>query len=272
MSRLRVLEASIVSRLSTATIGGPTAFATVEGASGGNRPALRAALRRERMPAAYVAFIDEPLAPEVREAVRGARFSVLIADRALRLPSDPRQGDATSKGTFALLQAARAKLDDYSPTEGFRLVALQERFVDADERSAVYELVYRVSPVDEVAPVSLTFDGDAIAGALSEMQIEVGSFTVVSDGDDPPKYVNSARPVVWRGEIRAASHAQLWEIEDNIEYLVAAQTIAEVSDVHTRDLDDCLIVRYERIGPRRIVGTQIVQPAAIHFSQLVPVP
>ncbi|MCB9853513.1 MAG: hypothetical protein H6819_10490 [Phycisphaerales bacterium] len=64
----------------------------------------------------------------------------------------------------------------------------------------------------------------------------------------------------------------MWAIEDNIEALIAARTVATLKSVHGQNLDDCLIERYERVGARRIVGTRITQPAAIHFSQLTPVP
>lgn len=272
MSRLGDLEASIVSRLSTAIVGGETAFATVEGASGTHRPTLLAAMRRERVPVAYVSFVDEALAPETRDTVRGPRFAVLVADRTLRVPSDPRQGDATSAGTLALLQAARSVLDDYAPSEEIRLIPVHEKFILADERFAVYELLYRAWPVNEPITASPTFDGVDIVGNLSEIRVEIGGFDVVEVPDTKPtEYTNGPRPIIWRGEIRATTHSQLWTIENNIETLIAARTTATISDAYGQDLDDCLIERYDRNGPRRVVGMLVVQLAAIQFSQLEPV-
>ena len=99
------------------------------------------------MPAAYVAFTDEPTAPEVKAAVRGSRFVVLVADRALRVESDPRHGDVNSLGAFTSLEQARLELDGYEPVGGLRLLNLHQKFVEADDRVAVYELLYRVWPV-----------------------------------------------------------------------------------------------------------------------------
>ncbi len=152
MSRLGDLENTIVTLLADALIGGAPAFETVRGVSGGFRPALRDALRRERMPAAYVAFTEDPTAPEVRDEVRGARFSVLVAARTLRLESNPRHGDDDATGAFELLDVVRAQLDGYEPETGFQLLNLREKFIEADDRVAIYESLYRVWPVVEGLP------------------------------------------------------------------------------------------------------------------------
>jgi len=276
MSRLGDLETGILSRLATATIGGAPAFATIEGASGGPRPALRAALRRERMPAAYVAFIEEPEAPETRDVARGARFAVLVADRSLRLPSDPRLGDDDAPGAFALMAAARAQLDDWSPSSGIRLVPIHEKFVDADDRVAIYEILYRVWPIAEEVAEAPTFGGSAIAGATSEMHVEVGDFRIITivtktaDGGVDQSFEVAARPIVWRGTLRAASHAALSSIEAAIETSIADLDEGTVADGNGRTFDGCAIERYERDGARRVDGTTVIQPAAIHFNQLNP--
>jgi hypothetical protein len=147
MSTLGDIENAMMVRLASATIADQPAFATVKGASGGYRPLLRDALRRERLPAAYIAFIEEPTSPETKPAVRGPHFAVLVADRVLRQGSDPRNGDVTSLGTFILLEVVRKCLDDFEPAEGLRLVNLHQKFLDADDRFAVYEILYRVWPV-----------------------------------------------------------------------------------------------------------------------------
>lgn len=276
MSRLGNLETAILARLATATIDSAPAFATIEGASGGPRPALRTALRRERMPAAYVAFIDESEAPETREIARGARFAVMVADRSLRLPSDPRQGDDDAAGAFALMAAARGVLDNWSPSNGFRLVVVHEKFVDADERLAVYEILYRVWPIAEEVSESPTFGGSAIAGASSRMHVEVGDFRIVTivteteGGGVDLSFEVATRPIVWRGELRAASHSSLTSIENAIETRIADLEIETVADGNGRTFDGCAIKRYEPRGSRRVEGTTIVQPVAIHFEQLNP--
>ncbi len=161
MSELGDIEDAVVTRLAAATISGSPVFDTVRGVSGGYRAVIRDALRRERMPAAYVAFIEEPTAPEVKPSARGSRFVVLVAARALRLESNPRHGDAGSLGAFTLLDEARAELDDYQPSADLQLINLRQKFVEADDRVAVYELLYRAWPIADTedvpaAPSSLT--------------------------------------------------------------------------------------------------------------------
>ncbi|MBK8268022.1 MAG: DUF1834 family protein, partial [Planctomycetes bacterium] len=147
MSRLGNYELDIIAQLETAEISAAPAFESVTGASGGWRAAHREAIFREHLPAAYVAFIEEPCAPEVREQVRGAKFAIFIAARTLRAEADPRHGDGTTTGAFALIDAARAVLDDYEIDEGLRLVCIHAKFIEADGRGAIYELLYRVWPV-----------------------------------------------------------------------------------------------------------------------------
>ncbi len=168
MSELGDIENAVVTRLAAATISGSPVFDTVRGVSGGYRAVIRDAMRRERMPAAYVAFIEEPTAPEVKPSVRGAKFVVLIAERALRLESDPRHGDADTLGAFTLLDETREELDDYQLTANLQLINLHQKFVEADDRVAVYELLYRVWPIPDAedapaAPSLLT----AALGATS---------------------------------------------------------------------------------------------------------
>jgi hypothetical protein len=85
---------------------------------------------------------------------------VLVADQTLRAESNPRHGDVSTVGTFTLLDKVAEQLDDYEPSVGLRLVQLHRRFVEADDRMAVYELLYRVWPIVEPelppeAPASL---------------------------------------------------------------------------------------------------------------------
>lgn len=147
MSQLGDYEAAIIEAVSAATHSGNPVFKTVRGASGGYRPLMRDAIRRERMPAAYVAFIDEPTAPEVNPARRGPHFAVMVAARNLREGSDPRGDDVDNLGAFTALEAARSELDDFEIDSGILLRSLSVKFLDADDRVAVYELLYRVWPV-----------------------------------------------------------------------------------------------------------------------------
>ncbi|MBX3395963.1 MAG: DUF1834 family protein [Phycisphaerae bacterium] len=276
MSRLGDFENSIVERLGTAQIGATAAFRTVEGASGGRRPWNREALARERMPAAYVAFLEEPTAPETRAILRGPRFAVLIGSRSSRLVSDPRHGDSGSAGAFALIDAARGVLDGFEIDGGLELVCLQVRFVEADERSVVYELVYRIGAiVEDVPSAGLTFDGSAIQGALSRMSMEVGP-----QNAEVLEYVHhegravyrislesGSRIVRWMGELRAESQSGLSAVEEGIESAIGSLASATIEEAGVHTLTGCTITWLVRKGPRLVRGGLVAQPAEIVFVQ-----
>jgi hypothetical protein len=152
VSRLGDHENQIISRLATATLGGGPLFAVVRGFTGGDRPALHEALRRERMPAAYAAFTGELTSQSAALEARGPNFSVFVAARALRTTSNPRHGDAGNTGAFVLIDQVGALLDGYEPLPGTRFEKLGIKFIEADERTAIYRLSYRVEPPLAVAP------------------------------------------------------------------------------------------------------------------------
>jgi len=147
MSQLNNYEAALIDLVTSAEHAGGPVFRTVRGVSGGYRPFLRDAIRREPMPAAFVAFIEEPTAPEVAPSRRGPQFAVMIAARNLRETGDPRGDDVDNIGAFTALASARAELDDVEIASGILLQSLSVRFLDGDDRVAVYELRYRAWPV-----------------------------------------------------------------------------------------------------------------------------
>jgi hypothetical protein len=277
MSRLGDLENALVSRVAAAMSGGSAVFAVVKGASGGYRPAIREALKRERMPAAYVAFVEESAAPETKTSVRGARFSVLVAATSLRVGSQPRQDTTGARGAFTLLDEVRKQLNDYVPAAGLRAVIVQEKFLEADERTAIYEVLYRLWPVIE-AP--LTFNGLMIAGSGSRMALEVGPLAVAHAGlavaDSDGKYsllmMLKTRTLIWRGQLRAASNGSLNVIESNISDVLMSQTHAAIEDGTGRTFQGCVLDQFVRDGPRRSEdnGAVIVQDAELHFLQYNP--
>lgn len=272
MSALSELEDALVARLEDAMYGGEPAFATVQGVSGGNRVALRAALRRERMPAAYVAWLRENAAAEGGAARRGSEFAVLVAERVLRLGSDPRHGDGSSIGVFALLEVVRGRLDDYEPRAGLRLTWRYARFIEADDRVAVYELGYRAAPVDDQR---LTFAGESLAGAASRMTLSAGPLELEEDAEgdrgSPP-----ARPrrIYWRGRLRAASQAALNAVEAAIETAVLEQARGDIAVAQVRVFANCILTRYTPSGGRRLEddGRTVSQEAELLFLQPNPTP
>jgi hypothetical protein len=274
MSQLGDLENALVLRLSEARSGGSLVFATVRGASGGYRPAIRDALARERMPAVYVGFTDEPTAPETKPAVRGARFVVLVAARALRIEDDPRYGGTDSPGAFALLEIARAQLDGYEPGYGSRAVCLHQKFVEADDRTAVYELLYRLWPISQTA---LTFGEQKIADGAVRMSLEIGPLAVehaiipATDAAGDVRHVSwvRGRPIVWRGQLRASSDSELNTIEAELQELVLSREERDVADDSGRVFAACILDRFALDGPRRPCGNgkAVVQDVELRFMQ-----
>lgn len=170
MSRLGDLENAIVNRVAAATISGAPAFATVRGFSGGDRPVLREAIRRERMPAAFVCFTYEPISPETFDYNRGPQFKVFVVAQLLRSGTNPRHGDATARGAFALIDSVRGQLDWHEPDGDTQLQCLYGRFIDADDRHVIYELGYRAWPIflSEIIAGDPAFAGPRVIGSVSD--------------------------------------------------------------------------------------------------------
>ena len=133
MSRIGDLETAIVTRIAAATSGGSPIFAVVRGASGPGKAVLRDRLKRERPPAAYVTFIREPTDFLTDPSRLGPQFSVLVAARMLRQTSNPRQGDSTALGAFALIDTVKTQLDNYAPSSAYQLQSTEISFVDVPE-------------------------------------------------------------------------------------------------------------------------------------------
>lgn len=272
MSTFADLELALAARLEDAVFGGERALATVRGVSGGDRTELRAALRRERMPAAYVAFLRENSAAESGVTRRGAEFTVLLAERVLRLGSDPRHGDGSSIGAFTLLEIVRERLDEYEPLSGLRLTRLHTRFIEADERLAVYELRYRAGPIDDQR---LTFGGETLAGADSKLTLVAGPIELddAADGARGPAAAVPRR-LYWRGRLRAVSHAALNAIEAAIETGVLEQAHGDVVAAQVRVFPACVLTRYTPSGGRWLDddGQTLCQDAELLFLQADPAP
>src|SRR5205823_3566046 len=128
---------AIVTRLAAATSGGSPVFAVVRGASGPGKPVLRDRLKRERPPAAYVAFIKEPTDYLIDPSKLGPQFSIMVAARMLRQNANPRQGDSSALGAFSLIDTVKTQLDNYQITSAYQLQSMEISFLDADERVAI---------------------------------------------------------------------------------------------------------------------------------------
>ena len=144
MSQLADIEKAIITKLTGLTVDGEAVFNTLTGATGPVSVTLLQALLRERMPAAYVVFISEKLAPETDPTDLGPRFSLLLADRALRQTANPREGDPPSPGVFTMIDQTRALLDSYVPDGlSVTLTPIAQNSLLADARQAVVQLTYQ---------------------------------------------------------------------------------------------------------------------------------
>lgn len=200
MSRLGEYEEAIVAQLASAMIGATPAFSVVRGASGGYRPALRDWIRRERVPGACVAFIEEDTAPETRPSRLGPYFAVLVRAATLREAEDPRRDGADTHGAFTLIDVVRERLDDWEIVSEQACRNIRIRFADADEQSAVYEILYRITPIASAkAP-----------GAVTELAAALVSGT--TDGvqltwDAPGESADHGNPTVYKVFRKLASES-----------------------------------------------------------------
>jgi len=254
MSRLADIEAALVARLASIPGAGAPLLTTVRGASGAFRSEIRQALSRERLPAAYVSYLDEKPAGGDRGGEGMPRFAILVADRALRLAADPRSGEAEGRGCFELIEGVRQALDDYFPLAGSALAWLSQRFVDADDRQAVFEVLYRLEPV----LVAAQFGGEPIGGAESRFAVEIEgpqaaavetSFPGIS-GLFRQQVSVQRRRIMARGRLRAVDGTALSEVEAALEERVASGRADEFMDAQGRIYTDCVLERFARIGER----------------------
>lgn len=207
MSRLGDYEAAIIDAVSAATHSGNPVFKSVRGVSGGYRPLLRDAIRRERMPAAFVAFIEEPTAPEVSPSRRGPHFAVMVAARNLREGGDPRGDDVDNLGAFTAIEETRTELDDLEVESGVVLRSLGVKFLDADDRVAMYELLYRAWPVVTklVAPNSPEDLQATVESGTESVELAWGPPTELADNGDIEFYkVYRKRPAESSFTLQAA--------------------------------------------------------------------
>jgi len=274
-SRLGDIENAIIDRLRGSLPGTDIEFANLAAYGGGNRPALRAAIQRLQPPAAVVGFVEEPRGPETRELVRGARFSIFVADRSLRLNENASSGGSDSDGTYALIDVVASRLANYNLGSGLRLIESYVRFIEADERTAIHEIAFRAWPIREAPSQALTFDGDAIVGPLSRMSLEIDPirFELITNvPGSADTFAIVPREIRWVGEVEATSNSALNSLEAAIETLIVDRTAADIEDDAGRTLTTCLIERYERDGPRLNIGENVGQVATIYFTQVNPEP
>ncbi|MBI4580049.1 MAG: hypothetical protein HY718_10130, partial [Planctomycetes bacterium] len=78
------------------------------------------------------------------------------------------------------------------------------------------------------------------------------------------------RPIVWRGQLRAADDGALNEIEDGLELLIRQGQISSVADPWARMFEGCVVSGFKRVGPRGqddLTG-EALQDFELEFLQL----
>jgi len=259
MSYLGDIESSLVARIAGTLVGGVPLMATVRGATGVFRPAMRAALLRERTPAAYVSVLDEATASGTG-AVRGARCAIYTATRSLRLTSNPREGDAAEVGAFEVIERLRGRLDLFEVVAGRKALALSMKMLEGDERTAMAELLYRIdSPA-----AGLTFNGSILGGAASITTRGLRSPFVEPPGVPP------ADELIWSGEFRGTSDAAVDASIAAIASAISGATTADLVDEAGTVWHSMRIVEWWEERPRFFephLGL-VCQPAGLRFQQV----
>ncbi len=278
MPRLTDIENNLVARIAGTQVSGQPLMAAVRGASGSFRPALRDALQRERQPAAYVAFIEEPVAATTTQQQRGPRFAVYVSARALRAGSDPRRGDVDARGAFLVIEQLHARLEGYSAYANTTTRGVRHRFLDADDQNVYYELLYRIA----LGLPPLVFDGETFGGPLTITTRPLGPpdlampAQIVKQPDDTylileyttGPVLDPALRVVWRGELRAETSAGLDDLIAESETLIEEKPRGDLQESGGPVYLDMRVSDYRALSPRfeDPGGGQFVLPCEVAFA------
>ncbi|MFO0972763.1 MAG: hypothetical protein U1A27_04890 [Phycisphaerae bacterium] len=278
MAYLADIENALIERLRTAELGGSIAFGSVEAGSGPYRAAMRAQLTRMRPPAAVTAYVDENTATDAPVGKRGPRFGVYVAARSLRTVGGPRQDESDSLGSYSLISVVRGALDGVVIVTGRRAVAAGMRYADGDDRLDIHELMYRMAPL---APVPL-FDGAAIGGRdavttrelgppegparLTLTRTESGTYEV-RDGPEMATW-DPGTTLVWEGEIRGESDADIADVMDGLHGLASVGTEATLEVPDVLSIPDITVKEVRLLRPmgQEMATSTWVQPVRVVFQ------
>ncbi len=275
MSQLETIEDAIVGAIAAIEVGGQDLFAVVRGTSSIERNAVMAEVRRERKPAALVAYDGRRTGAGDLPAAESPRCLVFAADESLRTGGEARVGGTGVAGGFDLLERLTLALEDATLAGEYRLVLTDESPLATDGRIVVYRQRYEAQrPAESAAP---TFDGQALCGDSSVVNVIAGSprRSVVTFGFPGIDTVfrhdlgSRGRAIVWRGQLRANDDAALNTIEQTIEAYVADPRLFDMVDAWGRTCGDCVLDAFERRGPRRkdAVTGRVRQDFELRFEQ-----
>lgn len=277
MSEWQTTEAAVVAALAALSGSGtPPLLATVRACTPRDRKLVVAALLRERLPAAYVLIGGREAGDKDYRRAGDPVLSVLYASRSERRDDEARLGGVGVVGVLEIAGVSAASLQQLDLGAQRRLLLVDERAIGGEEGTALWEQRFEVRRRSgRFVP---TFAGNALVGASSEVDVYVGESKRASSlfafpGVDGvfERFVGvRERPIVWRGQLRAASDAQLNAIEEDLERLVREARPDSLNDNWARRFDRCVATWFKRVGPRghdQLTG-EALQGFELGFLQL----
>jgi len=276
MNAWETIEHTVVEALEALTSGESALLATVRGRTSRDRKLLLASINRERLPAAYVVTTGRDAGDKTFRRSGSPGLSVWLAARSLRSDDEARTGTTDVTGLFTLSEQAAGALQDLAVGSDRQLLLVDERPAGGEEGTIVWEQRYEVRRQSELtAP---TFGGIALAGAASEVHVELGpvrratsSFAFPGVDGVFERYSGlRARAITWRGQLRAAEDAALNAIESAIEDEVAGGQEKTMIDAWGRSHELCVATSFTRVGlrGRDALSGEALQDFEIEFTQL----
>lgn len=276
MSVRETIEDAIVQTLQGLTEGQSALLATAKGQTVRDRKSLTAAISRELLPAAYVMATGRDSSEKTYRRPGLLSFSVVLATRSFRSDDDARTGAVDVTGVFDLAEQVASALQDQVVATDRQLLLVDEHSVGGDEGTIIWEQGYEVRRLAELG--GPTFGGVALAGAGSEVHVELGvlrratssfSFPGV-DGVFERDLGTRERTIIWHGQLRAADHPSLNTIESNIEDEIRNSQEQSMVDTWGRTHEMCVLQKFNRRGLRRVdeLTGEALQDFELEFTQL----
>jgi hypothetical protein len=276
VSAWETIENTIVQTLSALTLSGQPLLSTVKAVTSRDRKVLSETIQRERMPVAYVMAVGREDGDKASRRAGFPAFSVLLGSRSHRSDDDARGDGAGVAGVFTISEAVIAALQDLLISSDRRLLLVDERPFGGESGTMLWEQRYELRRQSEL--VAPTFGGVALAGAISFVQVELGSLHLAVssfsfpgiDGVFQRHLGVRERPIVWRGQLRAANDSALNTIETAIEDELRGGVEKTMVDAWGRSHELCVMKAFHRRGVRRRdeLSGQALQDFEIEFAQL----
>ncbi len=276
MSELGDIESSVIGLIQAIQVSSADLFAEVKGFSNTAARDVVAGLRRELKPAAYVVY-DGRASSDAFSVPAEPKLSVFTIVESLRGGDEPRAGSALQSGGFDVLGELFTALAGSTIVIDRQLAFVDERVTAANDTSVIYE--QRNSVLKLATTTAPTFGGSAICGSSSIVRVTIGDTQMEAqrfafpgiDGEFQHALGLRGRPIVWSGQLRAASDSALSTIETTIEGLLAGSQPADIVDGFGRTFADCVLNRFVRKGPRRkhTIDGQALQDFELHFAQVI---